>query len=703
MRRYCLPLRNRSWFRPGFTLAEVLVAIIILLIGVAAAMRIFPRGFDIFRSSVKTYAGLSLVDQWASEFEEHPENLPEVYPVDEENTNMIAGFDVKDLTAANYISGDWYWNHLFLRDGKPALWPMGEPISVRVLRRMVGEQCTIPSAFTEAQPLCTVQSVVSEGNNSWALEVSSTAQLQPNMQVRVIGTNQLSVMASVYSVDSPTQVKLVTNGTALTGATEIYANGAIAPKYLVRFGPIELPHTNGAQTYNQVDIYDLRYRRVNMDELRALHENQNTLDDTLYYAMDYVNGKAYFLPDTQKRRIRVTYFSTTSAGELKQLTPSKNNAIIIDAAPSLDSLVEKPLNVPSGAKIVVGSEVLNRAYQQVTDQNMQFALPSGFFYVEETPSAVPDSRPFSVGYIFFSAADAGRKVKIDYTVADWNILHEDVALDGQSQFQLSLLPKIRLRNDSAIRGTSTWGLYGPMRAGQEAVVLILVDLNTGYPTEIKVDNPAAPTNYSSVVAQGLSLTKSNQNSAVFTVKDAVGRGVPSGHRYRVYYRAVGDWTLHFFRPPSQFWYVSTSVTSEIALRSEDLNLGLQWRGFTWIIDAATHKAWVAVPAVYEGQSVAVDYLYTPAGKTRTQMSGEVHVIPMREHGKSICVFRLNHEPDDGSLVTVRGVSATIRALWIQPRSGKMATITEDKLTGFRSIPERWLSKQATVALPVETE
>ena len=138
--------RSRSR-RRGFTLVEALVAIIILLIGVAAAIRIFPRGFAFLSRTEQVAAGRDLVNTLKSELFTHRDYLPDaIYPADGPQVSL-QNFQFSDLSAIFVDPNTTSAYRQYLFPSTPGVWPLAEPLSARVLRRVVGERCQIPSEF----------------------------------------------------------------------------------------------------------------------------------------------------------------------------------------------------------------------------------------------------------------------------------------------------------------------------------------------------------------------------------------------------------------------------------------------------------------------------------------------------------------------------------------------------------------------------
>lgn len=702
--------------RQGFTLVEVLVAIIILLIGVAAAMRIFPRGFDIFTRTEQVSAGMDEVKALIAELAAHPDGLPEaVLPVSLpdgsqplwENLNSFAWDDLSATNIdvkASIDPNEYPYPNFAFPTGADLQWPLWEPLSARVLRHVIGERCVIPSDFTTTDE---------------------------------------------------------TAGIRVSGV----------PKYLPRFGPLEADRP--------IAIYDLRYRKVGAGELQELAGKPGSLRDQLYYAIDYATGTVS-LPDAGWHKIHAVYYSVGAAGD----APVQCQEDFTNAGGT------KTL-VLSNGPVVPGSEKLNRAYEQVTaiapgDWAAIANLQSGQFYIADDPQG-----SLLLGAIFFAKADAGHTVKVDYTVADWNILHEDVTVDGEGFLQLALAPKMRSRGGT--REPATWGLYGPM--DNDSVVMALVNAISGIIYQVRVDNPnlrkpnyritltigasnsaGSPVlQFASLppkIARGHQLYLASEPDVIYTVTNVdpvaqqilLDRPVPDAHTsgqwqyvpfvltrdetlstrwriempndwsagialkgqtFRVFYRATQDWTVQFFRPPAVFWCKESQAGAIDDLKDADLG----WDSFSYATLGG--KGWIALPAVYgrnagkgkvnygglidkgmasRGQSVAVDYQWEDASTGESKLvrvTGEVHTVPPADAGRRATVITLRHPRAEGTAITVRGVSVTVRALWVQPRRGPAtffaASSDPAKRTSSRMINERWEAVDSTVILPSSEE
>ncbi len=341
------------------------------------------------------------------------------------------------------------------------------------------------------------------------------------------------------------------------------------------------------------------------------------------------------------------------------------SVITLPAATSMTSPVYVSLNglVPAGSIIIPGSEQLNRAYTRVTDsvfqQRAQLSsssnpiniLNSGEYYVPGFSSVSSGSAPPSttLNSLYFSQADGGRVIKIDYTTADWNILHEDLVVDSSGYITLALTdPNITNIPDTPREpNTLTVGpaaKYGAMTGTGADVVMEFVDLSTGVTYNV-VYNPAATTaqqytlqadpmaQYYPQSLNAIDLSSAHQGR-VRLGSSAINTSSPfsalSGRKFRVIYRARNDWTVQVYKPPSAFWQMS-GLMSGSALNYTGTLDSLGWTGFY------ANANQLYLPAVYQGQSVAVDYVfqrelcrannYAASGTTSLFVDNSIPVTP----------------------------------------------------------------------------
>ena len=716
MRRNLAQHRWPNHTSRGFTLAEVLIAVAILLIGVVFALKIFPPGYDAFITAQQTTVAQRLINNTLNNFEADPDSLPDaILPVDQniQGSPLPCRFD--DLSMVDWRSvGTGVWQDfgaLTYPDSDDA-WPLWEPVSVRAMRRVIGEKTVIPT------------------------NVSSAV--------------------------------------------------AFAPKAILRFGPIQ------TDAYNSVTIYDLRYRKVAPAQLNWLTSGSatTTLSDQLYYAMNsacntinLLNGGLY----TGSSAVRLSFccqqVPPATLGALPVVQQVTTQTMTVQTSGYLDvsstdgtairlTISPGQITLPAGWQFVPGSEQINRAYLPSPSTTDPSTLQSGQYMLQSESTSAQ-----LLGVIYFAKSDAGRTVKIDYTVADWNILHEDLKVDNDGYFTLAL-PNPKLTNrPAAPREPNSWGLYNPMAAGNAnaTAVMVLVDIASGYAYTINYDASNSNVPYQGVNAGALA---PSPTTVALNVSDATHGHLRvggfsagaynwnafAGRTLRVFYRAHRDWTLQIYKPPTQFWYTTQAT--------------LDWDKYAF--STATNE--VSVPSVYAGQSVAVDYatapiacrviadnsgtltvdkthalqmlsvfgvmkasvgIYSTAGaliKTDTvivnttsnqlvlstdvprltggeqivdlhivdhrpryvPVLGEIHSVPSAT--STVCAFNLWHPLIGSYPNAVRGVSVTVRALWVQQHSGQTYTLDDSSPSAtVRTTNERWQARSQTVVLPAVKE
>ncbi|MEI6521638.1 MAG: prepilin-type N-terminal cleavage/methylation domain-containing protein, partial [bacterium] len=419
----------------GFSLVEVLVAVAILLVGVVAALYIFPPGFASFKKSQDDDVASKLVQKYADDLLKNPDSVPDaIMPVDTSYSlpNNEVGTFFSDINAVDYINNaapipaatsryNWLQKHMLKTPS--AQWPLWQPQAARVMRWVVGEKIKVP--------------------------------------------------AETVSVTS-------TSG-------EFFVQ-----KYTPVFSPLvpnaDWDSLNNKYSAEPVTIYDLRYTRVDTSDL---------LDSgKLNYMIDYSTGVVTFASESFDRKIRIT-FLVMSGTTIRQYpvgdgTISPAVATVIAGTTTLN-LKTLPGYI-AGSVIIPGSEQFNRAYTYVSFKDYRTTptiLTSGKYTFEP-----PDPQTnLLFGNIYFSRSDTGKSVKMDYQVADWGILHEDVTVNNNGYLKLAVQnPKIAGKPNYP-REPAPWGLFTPLNLAatnsasvvQNNTVMAMVDMQTGQAYEIVYD------------------------------------------------------------------------------------------------------------------------------------------------------------------------------------------------------------------------
>ncbi|MHB0938833.1 MAG: prepilin-type N-terminal cleavage/methylation domain-containing protein [Armatimonadota bacterium] len=737
--------------RRGFTLVELLIAIIILLFGVVAALKIFPPGFAAFHDANMETVSQSLRDNGLNSLADDAGSLPDaIWPVEPGvmSSAVTSALNFDDLRAVELKTtpaGAWAGAYTATLSND---WPQWQPLSARILRRVIGEKVIIPSS---------VNAFTDNANNAFNL--------------------------------------------------------SRLPNYVPRFAPIE------ADTAGALLVYDTRYLSViNTGDLDDEDIAKGKLLYHVAFAADGSSATFTFkkVNGTNGRFIRLLIACNTPNGFMQvapavwdvtnttKTTPVQgaqlvNGEAITATVTDNGTTYTFVLDPPDGCTLVSGSEQLNRAFAYVNTANLAVMEHLGprEFCLFTLPDPDPQYEAITktlLSMLIFSKKDSGRKVKIDYIVADWGILHDDVAVDGDGYAALTTAPRLNARANYP-REVEPWGLFEPMTGGQPNVVMTLVDLFSSNVFSVECDPDEKNKTYGPLekgyrtnallttgdFSEKLIIDLSNADQKRFRLGVLDGTDVDwsalAGQTFRVYYRAQRDWTVQFFRAPAVFGWTNST----------------DYLGWTNYAESANS---LFVPGIYAGQSVAVDYQYRDTAQvtradtaivniagTDTQVSvlsvnrmgsmavgdriaifhvptssylgavihsvnrkerrvvltsqlsvdagdfvfiyedldndgldlAEIQDIPLRRadnelqtisapDASGVSRVRLKHLPAEGTNLTVRGASVAVRTLWTQPRNGEAYVVDDDSAGSFpekiRTINERWRGKTSVINLPM---
>ena len=238
-------------------------------------------------------------------------------------------------------------------------------------------------------------------------------------------------------------------------------------------------------------------------------------------------------------------------------------------------------------------------------------------------------------HLLFDPIDAGRTVNVDYRVRDWQILLEERVPDDTLQVQVTVPP------------IKPAGYTNPPRQPNPDRVI------SGDPEMVIIVD-----------------TQDGARMANFTVDYGTGRiflgpSAQAGKTYRIYYRSEQDWTIQPLKAAADYAII-VGDTAEPGYRFA------VWREPTDLRMLEFGRSEVAKSVV------ANYYTYTGPGETNPELiAGELHQIGL-ESGHA--VVHLAQDPAWGD-IRVRGASMTARVLWA--RRGSVRAV------GGELSPERW--------------
>jgi len=222
--------------------------------------------------------------------------------------------------------------------------------------------------------------------------------------------------------------------------------------------------------------------------------------------------------------------------------------------------------------------------------------------------------------ILFHASDAGRTVNVDYRVRDWQILLEERAPDDSLRIQLAISPL----KTAAYVNRPRQPVRNRIIPGDGAVVIIL-------DTE-----------------DGSRLADSDFTVNYETGLIALGGAAQAGKTYRIYYRAEQDWTIQPVKAAADYGII-VGDTAQPGYRFA------VWREPTSPRELEFGRSEVAKSVV------ANYYVYTnPATQSDPRLIvGEMHQVA-RSGDRG--VVQLAHDPAWGD-IRVRGASMRARVMW----------------------------------------
>lgn len=540
--------------RSGFTLIEVLIAIAILLIGVVAALRIFPRGFDIFTETTQSQTAQKLLAQYIGDFSQDPDSVPDaIEPLDIDPANPYP-YDCTTATIGEFFSDTrmvdyqstattWYSQHLYPSATGPS-WPLWEARSVRTIRLVRGERVHIPTDYNRGTAFAPYYvprfaPIIPNGTynlatNTYILRTDNSGAVQPltiyDLRYQSVTPEALTILKrnplKLSGVSAITFTPAVAGNPGANDLSVAGYSGVNTHTYTIQITDSTYQHNKFKWKLDNrpwsadLDIaataqvlQDVAFPSDLLTIVFASNDGHQVGDqwtmnvdyptNTLVYAIDSTNSQLQFLPANYDRTIRITFYYFAANGAIQRYPASgAPPTVTLHAGKTIISLLTlatPPANVDvlqpplaANSTIIPGSEQLNRAYvyDNVTPVGQ---LSSGHYYVT-LPPAGKETQKMLLGAISFSRADAGRTVKMDYIAADWNILHEDVTVDSAGYLNLSL-PDVKLFNKPNYpREPITWGLYQPLdvNTNASATVISLIDLKTGMAHEVNLPRNAAP-------------------------------------------------------------------------------------------------------------------------------------------------------------------------------------------------------------------
>jgi hypothetical protein len=436
--------------------------------------------------------------------------------------------------------------------------------------------------------------------------------------------------------------------------------------YTVQFGPIDT-----------ASFRPLVYSGQGMERAVYVQDPAPAEVDALglfRYGVQYQRDRLvlFFAPVTYARVFKIQYSYVISDPQGPFRAQSLPDAAV--AVPADASRVE--VMMPSGGTPEQGEEVLARAFMEIplvepfsTRDPFEFKVLNAFV-------GILGFNP--LGALARSGSDnRGLSAKLDYDVADWHIVSEDLVVPQEPPFRLKLTLNFLKRANSIQANQTVYSGLLPV-SGFNGIDLVVVDLDRGVTIDSRTLSPEEANDNGAVLYRTGAIDFAS--TVRWDLPPAGVLGVPesiAGHHVRVYYRTENDFGMQIQKAFTNYLrsQVPTSVTPG--------QYGQMPFGY------------LLFPASDHNQMVLLDYSFTEdlgMGATRrVRVSGELQPIrdpavdqdsPIRAFGNlppHTWFVRVNNAPrfdaTDGAgrpnvvttepivIHSVRGVSMRARTIW----------------------------------------
>lgn len=377
--------------------------------------------------------------------------------------------------------------------------------------------------------------------------------------------------------------------------------------YLLQHGP--------ADPAVAVDVISGLYRKVPFAELA-----QDGVDRERY-AVDNATGQLAFDVVPYDRVFNVRYIWMDTNGQLH---------------PQIE-----PLTVPRNQQRVQVSAAGNIAFAGLVDNSESLYQ----VYINAGNALSPASPPnpaeflanFDYGVLYFHPADTGKRVRVSYATAGWQILREDALITdaggaGQVRLTFDFLDDPNNPDDPA----------------NPPIPVRVVERATGA--------PVPPQRY----------VVDYRNGILFFPATDVGKEV------RVFYQTLDKWGVEWI-PASAFYEPGLTLNPP----PPDA-----YRRYAATIDPANGQTVLGFMPSEGGKAVRVDYL----DANRVPINGELYSIPFApDPNTGLCQIRLRRPIAQTNGVphrlVVRGASLKFRILW-RNEDGKLKNMDVDTYVGL---------------------
>ncbi len=640
----------------GFTLIEILVALVVLMIGIYAMLRIFPRGFSAIELSQQQTTAAQLAETELARWRLHPESLPDAIVATDYDGNLVEAtlINNSETLTSILVYGELAAQGVGLTNYDVLTLPRGD-VNVGNLDFFARPFIYSPLDATPSQfdAALSVRQTLGQPRNS-----TRHPNWQPN---------------SLYLPRTVLGEQIDVRGLAL--------NREGIPFHLLSHAPLDKllendPGTLDDDTY--VIAYDAeRWEYVPGGVAAVLGQRQFSVETSP------ASTVLWFRPSASDREFLVDY--TDPATDLRvlgaEVTVVANGT---EGGIALPGAVD-PLTMQVRERLLVLSDT---EYQSFESGDWA-AWPRNKYRLVGEESKISGEVQFSPVLQLDPEAGDIRLVKMDYRVKDWGILVFDVEVPAGGMVRLPV---------QGIKGPHTTN--PPRQPRPEAVD---VNIKKHYDWNNQETAPTDPRgSWAYVVAvdrqTGDILTEHEgnvwpanpymrirrflvdyRNGLLYFNYDPRDPNISqwynhlvdtpdrSGRTYRIFCRAENDWAVQLMVAARQYARSADPVPGTNAVGAEQGAGGLT---YAWNMNRPQQ---LYFPLSEAGQAVLVDYV---AGD-RSYVSGEVHTIGpanVTDLGQWACPLADRLEKEPYRIIGVRGIGVRARTMWVTP--GRDYTLQE---------------------------
>ncbi len=664
--------------RSGFTLVELLVTLVVLLIGIYGMLRVFPRGYTAIEVSQQRTIAAQLAEAEIARWKLHPEALPDAVVATDYDGKLIGATIAGNATTlrsllvygelAAMMPGSTSYQSVTLPMGNVELGNLDYYAKTLIYNPLD----ITPSQFDAAQAAMLSSETVRPNT------------LHPNWQ-----PNSLYLPRTVIGE----RIDIRRLGRTALGVPFYLLSHAPLDPLRLEDDPAAAGEDRSLKVY--VDIYDAQSWE---------YVPSSTLG-TREFTLDAASGTMSFgptaTPPTEVRQFKVDYTHPTTFQRVLGVTITVS-AGAIQGSPTLPAGVD-----PDTIQV-------HERLQQVSDRNLLLVTDASarrnIFYVNpettisgriEFPLVLQiDPRPTDITI-----------VKVDYRVFDWGIMAFDVEVptDGIVRLPVGRIkgpsymnPPRQPRPQEVARGIKryfTWEGVDDGRAITDPTTwayAVAVDRQSG---DILTDHEGAnwpPNKYERrrrfLVDYQNAFLRFNfdpKDLNIYGYDPNVDTPNRTGRTYRIFCRAESDWAVQLMVTARRFGRSATGLPGGQPVGAEGGGSAVLLT-YAWRPDKDPRQ--VYLPLSEAGQAVEIDYYY------RDQISGELKFITGEVHtvgqpnvtdlGEWVCRLSnpLAQTPNEWGPVAVRGLGVRARAVWVSP--GRAVTVQDLVWTLTQSPPGR---------------